>query len=171
MSSSSQIEQELKYPVITQRLFFKAQELGDASATVESLGILDGDMLEVYAVGMDGDYDPSAFEDKPSKRKSKRAREEGFSGTGLFGFDEEDGSDDGSRSGAGGSNEAAEEGDVHSNGRGGKRAKKAPSPSTAEANSDLEDVDMDDQIPCPSCTFLNNAALSSCEMCDSDLKG
>ncbi|BGP05993.1 hypothetical protein JCM10049v2_001812 [Rhodotorula toruloides] len=165
------IEIELKYPIVTQRLFFKAQELGDASATVEELGILNGDTIEVYAVGMDGDYDPSAFEDKPSKRKGKRAREEGFTGTGLFGFEEEDGGDDdGSRSGADGSSEGAEGGEVASNGR-EKRSKKAASSTPVATNGDLEDIDMDDTIPCPSCTFLNNAALSSCEMCDSDLKG
>ncbi|BGP22765.1 ubiquitin carboxyl-terminal hydrolase 48 [Rhodotorula toruloides] len=166
----SRIEIELKYPFVTQRLFFKAQELEDASATVEELGIFNGDTVEVYAVGMDGDYDPSAFEDKPTKRKGKRAREEGFTGTGLFGFDEQQGSEDASRSGAGGSSEAAEGGEVEVSGR-EKRAKKVAPPSTAAPNGDFEDVDMDDQIPCPGCTFLNNAALSNCEMCDSELKG
>lgn len=67
------IQDVLKIPMICQRLFYKNEELEDNSTTVESLGILMNDTLDLREEGEEGDSDGG-----PRKR---RAEEKGFGGT------------------------------------------------------------------------------------------
>ncbi|KAI6132145.1 hypothetical protein EDD16DRAFT_1891250 [Pisolithus croceorrhizus] len=67
------IQDVLKIPMICQRLFYKNEELEDNTATVESLGILMNDTLDLREEGEEGESDGG-----PRKR---RAEEKGFGGT------------------------------------------------------------------------------------------
>ncbi|KAI6138857.1 hypothetical protein EDD17DRAFT_1782678 [Pisolithus thermaeus] len=67
------IQDVLKIPMICQRLFYKNEELEDNTTTVESLGILMNDTLDLREEGEEGESDGG-----PRKR---RAEEKGFGGT------------------------------------------------------------------------------------------
>lgn len=67
------IQDVLKIPTICQRLFYKNEELEDSSTTVESLGILMNDMLDLREEGGD--------EESNGGPRKRRAEEKGFGGT------------------------------------------------------------------------------------------
>ncbi|ORY72576.1 hypothetical protein BCR35DRAFT_307589 [Leucosporidium creatinivorum] len=85
-----QISNRFFIPTICQRLFYQNQEL-ESEQTVDEIGLFDGATLELYEVAED-DPDLSKLDDtiddaalSKGKGKNKRAREEGFGGTGLAG--------------------------------------------------------------------------------------
>jgi hypothetical protein len=94
-----EVETRTKTPVIYQRVFFKGREIEDAAETIESIGITQGEALQVYEmkVDEDSDVDMSILHDHiPSHRsrstsqKNKpksNGRAEGFGGTALSGLD------------------------------------------------------------------------------------
>lgn len=166
-----QVEEETKIPFISQRLFYRFEELLDADRSVSDLGLMDGDTLEVFEVQI-GDDDLDKLEDVQPRGSKKRSREEGFGGTGLLGFGIED--DDGDavaqNDSAGGAPAGANDSTTSStsSSSGKKRKMSSPPPRTEQE----EDVSMeDDRISCPTCTFLNHAALEDCEVCSQPLAG
>ncbi|KAF9246150.1 hypothetical protein BU15DRAFT_39647 [Melanogaster broomeanus] len=73
-----ELQAALKIPTICQRLFYKGQELEDNTVTVESLGVLMNDTLELREEGEDEDN----LATSPDGRARKRPKEEkGFGGT------------------------------------------------------------------------------------------
>ncbi|GAA6061840.1 hypothetical protein JCM10212_000757 [Sporobolomyces blumeae] len=123
------IQEATRIPIMTQRLFYLGHELDRADATAASVGLLGDATLEVYEVkvdlstlddvevlsgqgravengcGLDGDR---------STRSKKRARVEGFGGTGLFGYDRDDWVERGGRGGENGDSD--EKGETRSEG-------------------------------------------------------
>ncbi|GAA5837483.1 hypothetical protein JCM9279_006767 [Rhodotorula babjevae] len=187
------IQDECNIPFAAQRLFYKHAELDEASASVDDLGIAAGDTLEVFAV--DTNIDVDQLDDDPDSgragpngasggggrgKRTKRRREEGFGGTGLFGFEmalegvdeadaeairravaeneDEVGGDEGG-AGAGSSTAAAS-----------GRASASGSRSSAASASAVQ-MDEDAKVQCATCTFLNVLGMSSCEMCGTELEG
>lgn len=161
-----QVEEETKIPFISQRLFYRFEELLDADRSVSDLGLMDGDTLEVFEVQIDDD-DLDKLEDVRPRGSKKRSREEGFGGTGLLGFGIED--DDGDAVAQTDSAEGAPAGvndsttsSAASSSSGKKRKMSSPPPRVEQE----DDISMeDDRISCPTCTFLNHAALDDCEVC------
>ncbi|GAA5957689.1 hypothetical protein JCM3765_001482 [Sporobolomyces pararoseus] len=171
------IEGATGIPIIAQRIFYKLQEL-EGSQTVQELGLIGDDTIEVYEVKFDADMDLDDLEDvdpnsvdrggngaNGKKGGKKRAREEGFGGTGLTGWDRDQGQDE-DGNGSGGT-----PGEDSASSRGGKRSRStSKSQAVAGPSSAMQiDVDVDTQIPCPSCTFLNDPALLECEICQNSL--
>ncbi|KAF8557305.1 cysteine proteinase [Imleria badia] len=73
-----QLHESLKIPTICQRLFYKGQELQDNTVTVESLGILMNDTLDLR----EETENEESLSHSPEGRASKRRKEEkGFGGT------------------------------------------------------------------------------------------
>ena len=73
-----QLHESLKIPTICQKLFYKGQELQDNAVTVESLGILMNDTLDLREEAENEDN----LSNSPDGRASKRRKEEkGFGGT------------------------------------------------------------------------------------------
>jgi hypothetical protein len=73
-----QLHESLKIPTICQKLFYKGQELLDNTVTVESLGILMNDTLDLREEAENEDN----LSNSPDGRASKRRKEEkGFGGT------------------------------------------------------------------------------------------
>ncbi|KAG6376492.1 hypothetical protein JVT61DRAFT_2485 [Boletus reticuloceps] len=73
-----QLHELLKIPTICQRLFYKGQELQDNATTVESLGVLMNDTLDLR----EEVENEENFSNSPNGRASKRRKEEkGFGGT------------------------------------------------------------------------------------------
>ncbi|KAK4058729.1 hypothetical protein OIO90_000173 [Microbotryomycetes sp. JL221] len=186
------IYEDRNIPTICQRLFYNFQEL-DSDQTVSELHLDSDAVLELYQVEEDDaaldkldDVDPGAFHQQRSGKKgkasSKRKRDEGFGGTGLYGWDRQaelDGT---------GEDDPVEDPDADastSNGPSGptklrKRegsdvsAAKLSVPSSSSAGlatahsgqDDFDELHMGDAtIACPHCTFLNSALLKECEMC------
>ncbi|GAA5896486.1 hypothetical protein JCM5296_000680 [Sporobolomyces johnsonii] len=151
------IEAATEIPIIAQRLFFNFQEL-DGSQTVEELGLIGDSTIEVYGIKFD-DVDIGQLDDSvddsvrsSSRKKGKRAREEGFGGTGLLGYElTPSDSDRGNSMDVDARDGSADAG-----------------PGTSNGQFAVED---DDQIPCPGCTFLNSSALMQCEVCETPLAG
>ncbi|GAA5951936.1 hypothetical protein JCM8115_005283 [Rhodotorula mucilaginosa] len=161
------VEEETKIPFISQRLFYRFEELLDADRSVSDLGLMDGDTLEVFEVQIDDD-DLDKLEDVRPRGSKKRSREEGFGGTGLLGFGIED--DDGDAVAQTDSAEGAPAGvndsttsSAASSSSGKKRKMSSPPPPRVEKEDDISMED--DRISCPTCTFLNHAALDDCEVC------
>ncbi|GAA5948419.1 hypothetical protein JCM21900_002704 [Sporobolomyces salmonicolor] len=152
------IEAATEIPIIAQRIFFNFQEL-DGSQTVEELGLIGDSTLEVYEVKFDENVDIGKLDDSIDdsmrshpRKKGKRAREEGFGGTGLLGYElTPSDSDRGNSMDVDARDGSADAGPGTSN--------------------DHFAVDDDGQIPCPGCTFLNSSALMQCEMCETPLAG
>lgn len=136
-----QIEGLTEIPVLYQRVFFKGRELEDAAVTVEAIGTVRGEVLQVLELVIE-DIDDDKLGDLPGiptprikaigeKTKTKVSkinnRPEGFTGTALSGFDVVD----------------------HSQAR--------PAPST--------------NIPgtCKQCTFINEAGTTQCTLCEGAL--
>lgn len=146
----------------------------EGSQSVEELSIIGDDTLEVYEVKQDEDIDLDDLQDVDiSKTRSgtngkKRVREEGFGGTGLFGWDT--GENSGGRGGDG-VEEVEDEGNVSKR---SKRSSKSTEQGAMEvepiANGNWQEQD-EATIPCPECTFLNNNALTECEICTAPLAG
>ncbi|GAA5946290.1 hypothetical protein JCM3775_002682 [Rhodotorula graminis] len=190
------IEEETQIPFAAQRLFFKHAELDEASASVDDLGLAAGDTLEVFAVDTNVDLDQ--LDDDPdsgatNKKRRKRKREEGFGGTGLFGFElalegvdeadaeairravAEDAAEQGEGEGEGDGNDLGAGADAESsmcNGR-APGANGRASVSGRRSSSSSAAVKMDDEraVKCPRCTFDNAAGLAVCELCDAPLGG
>jgi len=73
-----QLHELLKMPTICQRLFYKGQELQDNATTVESLGVLMNDTLDLREEAENEEN----LSNSPDGRASKRRKEEkGFGGT------------------------------------------------------------------------------------------
>ncbi|KAI5474385.1 ubiquitin carboxyl-terminal hydrolase 48 [Pseudohyphozyma bogoriensis] len=77
------IDAERSIPTIYQRLFLDGREL-DNEQTVEALEIGTGSIIELYEVEID---DNAKIDDSGPGKSRKRAREEGFNNTGLFGWE------------------------------------------------------------------------------------
>merc|ERR1711939_550623 len=83
----SRIAANLRIPELRQRLWHKRSELSN-DQSVEGLGIMAGDTIEVLNVDTDEltlDQDDSG---PPRKTRRRGGRAEGFGGTGLPGFDD-----------------------------------------------------------------------------------
>ncbi|KAI0374832.1 cysteine proteinase [Pilatotrama ljubarskyi] len=82
------LNDELGIPVISQRLFYRGQELDDSSATMLSLGVLSNDLLDLKEENEDidllSDTDIDVDSTAPGSRK-KRAEGQAFGGTLLGG--------------------------------------------------------------------------------------
>ncbi|KAK4053048.1 hypothetical protein OIV83_001783 [Microbotryomycetes sp. JL201] len=147
------IADKLDIPTICQRLFFNHQEL-ETDRTVADLS-LDGDaILELYKVE-EGDIDAGAIDDNDSsqtrKGKGKRNRDEGFGGTGLFGWDQR-------------------EGHSHAEPSASSKLSRTNGDSDVSASKFKDDGNLvGATIACSSCTFINSALLTECEMCGGDL--
>ena len=195
---SSQIQDETNIPFAAQRLFYKHAELDEASASVDDLGLAAGDTLEVFAV--DTNVDVDQLDDDPDSgragpngagaggKRSRRRREEGFGGTGLFGFemalegvDEADkeairsalaenaGDDEGDAdAGAGAGSSTAADGRAQGVGANG-RASASGGRSSSSAAAAAVETDEDAVVKCAACTFDNFVGLSSCEICGTEL--
>ncbi|GAA5941088.1 uncharacterized protein JCM15063_000644 [Sporobolomyces koalae] len=162
------IEEVTGIAVIAQRIFYNLSEL-DGNQTVQELGLKGDDTIEVFEVKQDVDLDIASFEDVIPKdgtgdrrRSRKRAREEGFRGTGLTGWDssidknvEENG-------------ESSTEHDTNSNGAKRSRSNSHAGPTTTAMDLSGQEPEAF-QLPCPECTFLNDPALVACEMCGNTL--
>ncbi|GJN88609.1 hypothetical protein Rhopal_001575-T1 [Rhodotorula paludigena] len=166
----AKIEEVVKIPIGAQRLFFRSEELDDASVSVEELGLASGDRIEVFGVDVHVDLDQlddSVDVGKP-KRGGKRAREEGFGGTGLFGFELEDVSAENveaiKRAMAGDSDDeiAIVNGPASSS---AGSSKKRRTSGSAPANA----MDEEDKVACPHCTFINAEGMNVCEICEQPL--
>lgn len=111
--------------------------------------------------------DDSVDVGKP-KRGGKRAREEGFGGTGLFGFELEDVSAENveaiKRAMAGDSDDeiAIVNGPASSS---AGSSKKRRTSGSAPANA----MDEEDKVACPHCTFINAEGMNVCEICEQPL--
>ncbi|GAA6016907.1 hypothetical protein JCM11491_006909 [Sporobolomyces phaffii] len=178
------IEEATGIAIISQRLFYGLQEL-EGTQSVQELGLIGDATIEVYEVVLDADLDLKDLQDvdleqldrRGNQKRGgggggrKRAREEGFGGTGLTGWDRGQAQEAGDGDEAGGVETPAEEGSS----RGGERSRSASQPGSS--NQMLvdrragEDDDENSQIPCPECTYLNNKALVECEICGSALAG
>ncbi|KAM0792438.1 hypothetical protein ACM66B_005115 [Microbotryomycetes sp. NB124-2] len=172
------IAEKLDIPTICQRLYFNYQEL-DSDQTVTELNLDSDAILElrkVEEVDMDVDsldvVDPDQRQ-KGVKGSAKRKRDEGFGGTGLFGWDQqaEDGPAKASTSkGATEHGSATKVRKTSTDGSPGRKVK----PGEPASNGWKLDLTDDDEmvgvnIACPSCTFNNSALMTHCEMCDSEL--
>jgi len=73
-----QLHESFKIPTICQRLFYKGQELQDNTVTVESLGILMNDTLDLKEEAENEDSLSNSQEGRATKR---RKEEKGFGGT------------------------------------------------------------------------------------------
>ena len=82
-----QVSTKYDVPTIYQRVFHNLKELLDNSATVESLGILPYETIDIIQVspGDEDNLSDVAPEDLPSNSKKARSEGRGFSGTGLLG--------------------------------------------------------------------------------------
>ncbi|GAA5968088.1 hypothetical protein JCM11641_003725 [Rhodosporidiobolus odoratus] len=153
------VEEVTNIPIIAQRLFFKLQELEDASISVAELGLARDDILEVFGVDQDS-IDISKLRDVVPSSRKKRSRVEGFGGTGLSGFDDGDFALDDLKpmevDGAGPS----------SNGVGSSRSGTVKAPSSSSSTLAADD---EGSVSCAVCTFLNAAGMTSCEMCGTEL--
>jgi len=175
-----QIEEATGIPSISQRIFFNLQEL-EGSQSVEELSIIGDDVIEVYQVVQDEDIDLDELQDVDVSKTTrsngkKRVREEGFGGTGLFGWDT------GGEQNGGGGNGGREEEVEEEEGNVSKRSRRS-SKSTNETGQEQQAMEVEPiahgtwqeqdeaTIPCPECTFLNNNALTECEMCSTKLAG
>ncbi|KAH7929713.1 cysteine proteinase [Leucogyrophana mollusca] len=72
------VHNELNIPTISQRLFYRGQELEDNSVTVESLGILINDVVDLREEMED---DGNLTESDTTQPKKRRREEKGFGGT------------------------------------------------------------------------------------------
>lgn len=139
------IEEITKTPTLYQRIFFKNREVEDSAETVESIGITQGESLQVLLLDVpdEDDVDIDLFDDgvpvssRPkvtSKDKPKsNGRREGFGGTALSGLD--------ARSDA------------------------------ARLAREREEAEILAAIPgrCRTCTFQNEATATKCEMCENEI--
>jgi len=73
-----QLHESLGIPTICQRLFYKGQELQDNTVTVESLGILMNDTLDLWEEAENEDNLSNGADERAGKR---RKEEKGFGGT------------------------------------------------------------------------------------------
>lgn len=82
-----QLNEMLGIPVISQRLFYRGQELDDSSATMLSLGVLSNDLLDLKEESEDLTI-LSDTEDESTARNGAKKRAEGqaFGGTLLGGY-------------------------------------------------------------------------------------
>lgn len=104
----------------------------------------------------------SKLEDAKPSRGSKRGRAEGFGGTGLSGWEE--------FPAAAMEVDGGEAGPSSANGNGSNGNGNGASSSSSVTIDAAMDGD-DDRIPCPHCTFLNAAGMTTCELCDQSLAG
>ena len=175
MIHPAQIHERLNIPTIYQRLFLDSREL-DSAETVAELALCGGDTIGLLEVKVDdGEVDLSLLDDtidekqRTKARKTKKSREEGFGGTGLFGFDLE-----------------RQEGDIEmvdaiTNGNGKKSsplaveerkangAKMELGISSSGSDALIADADEPDAVPCPVCTFEQNYLNDDCEVCGSSM--
>lgn len=132
-------------PTLYQRIFFNNREIEDSSETVESIGITQGESLQVLLLDVpnEDEVDIGLFENSApvssrpratSKDKPKsNGRPEGFVGTALSGLD--------ARS------------------------------DEARAAREREEAEILAAIPgrCRVCTYQNEAGVKRCEMCENDI--
>ncbi|GAA5896255.1 hypothetical protein JCM8208_001826 [Rhodotorula glutinis] len=187
------IQEETSIPFAAQRLFYKHVELDEASASVDDLGIAAGDTLEVFAV--DTNVDVDQLDDDPDSgrtgagakgKRSKRKREEGFGGTGLFGFelalegvDEADAeairravaenADEGEGDVGIGAGAGAESSTANGRAQGADGGASSGGSRSAAASAAVK-MDEDGIVKCPACTFDNVIGMSSCEICSTELR-
>ncbi|SCV68974.1 BQ2448_1994 [Microbotryum intermedium] len=174
------IYNKLSIPTICQRLFFKGQELDDSSATVEKLGVLPDMVLELFEV-KEGALGLSKLEDVGDEvdRKGKRRREEGFGGTGLFGWENvgaenlEDGADAGEDPPSidvPRKRKIEETASSSSAIASGSSRKKGRPVIIEDAEEEEEEIvallKSDEGVACPQCTFRNASGMTQCEMCE-----
>ena len=144
-------------PTIYQRFFFKGREIDDSAETIESIGITEGEALQVLLddVPNEDDVDVSLLDDvvptTRSRTKDKpksNGRVEGFAGTALSGLDAP-------------SRETSTE-------REAREARAAQEAMEAQAR---EEAEMAKAIPgtCSACTFINEPSMQQCEVCGTDL--
>ena len=172
------ISEDYKIPVMLQRIWYKGREIEDASETVESIGIIEGEVLYVLEVPRDDptDFSSDAKGKKSDKSKASR-RVEGFAGTGLYGFDAdteaaiarsiESTDDDGVKSES--NKRARDEEDGLNGAVNGKRRK-----STEKDQDDPElaaALAMSLPWACEACTVENESGTSMCHLCETPRKG
>lgn len=151
-----QISTRLDIATIYQRLFFEGREI-ENDETVETLGICAGAILELFEMEVDENVDLGDLDDAvvvPSKR-GKRVREEGFGGTGLFGWESQEKDKVVQEKMAFVGVEVPVPSESKSNGSKSKRAKAEP---------DME------LVSCASCTF-EQIPQELCELCELPLNG
>lgn len=152
-------------PTIYQRLFFKGRELDDSSETVEHIGICPGDTIEMLKVDAhDDDVDFGALSDADEdsiakgRGKKRRTNVEGFSGTGLYGWEQHQQTNHETSNGT--------KADGVSSGSGsGSKGKSDTSQREQKQDDGAAGQDM---FPCPHCTFLQampTDAETECEVC------
>jgi hypothetical protein len=93
LMSDIQLQDELNIPTICQRLFYHGLELDDSSATVQSIGILANDTLDLREESEDNDR-LNSDSDVSHAKKKRRQEERGFSGTLLGGGKSDEGHND-----------------------------------------------------------------------------
>lgn len=132
-------------PTIYQRFFCKNREIEDSAQTIETIGITQGESLQVLLLDIpdEKDVDIASFDDNiptfsksrvTSKDKPKsNGRPEGFGGTALSGIDSRN--------------------------------------DEARAAREREEAEVLAAIPgrCGICTFLNDPKAKTCEMCNNDV--
>lgn len=135
------VQELTKTPTIYQRFFFKNREIDDSAETVESMGITQGEALQVLLLDIpdEDDVDITSFDDVPATSRSRTAskdkpksngRPEGFGGTALSGLD--------------------------------------ATSDQARVAREREEAEIRKALPgrCSRCTYQNNPGLKKCEMCD-----
>lgn len=150
------IEDLTKIPTLYQRVFFKGREIEDSAETVESIGITEGEALQILLcdVPNEDDVDVSLLDDVVPVTRSRtttkdnpksNGRAEGFAGTALSGFDALP-------------RESSEE----------RQAREAKEAMEAQ---EKEEAEMQKAIRgcCRHCTYLNKPDALECEMCENDL--
>lgn len=178
-----QIAEATNIATICQRLFFNSEELTENDRTVESIGLFNGamiDLLELEEADMDKLDDTI---DDHVGRKGKRTHDEGFGGTGLFGWDLEaadagEGLDDDLLSSLTDAELIANGIDPKSKRRKIDHSSVAIKPSIngddviEENDQKAATVDAEAKIAeinCPTCTSLNDPVSQECDVCGMDM--
>lgn len=119
-------------------------------------------MVELFEMKMsDDEVDLSKLDDgieRKERRNGKKGREEGFGGTGLFGYEEMNGG------GCGAEGTSEMEMGFELRRDGGKE-----SSSGTGTGTEMIEEEMDDHVNCPQCTFAQSLSNEACEVCDSAL--
>ncbi|KAL8293185.1 hypothetical protein RQP46_000879 [Phenoliferia psychrophenolica] len=148
------IQEILDIPTIYQRLWYNNQEL-ESDDTVEALGLHNGAVIEVLEVKVDDDVDLGQLDDSvPNANRKRKNREEGFGGTGLFGWEKEADVAD--------KMDVEEAAPVASGSKiGGRRGAKAGGATTASAKP----APKPSNWHCSHCTFSQEGDGEECELC------
>ncbi|KAI0086174.1 cysteine proteinase [Irpex rosettiformis] len=75
------IQDQMDIPTISQRLYYQGLELDDNEATIDSLGVLAGDSMDLREQAEDADLLDSNSESESRQRKRRREEGQGFEGT------------------------------------------------------------------------------------------